>query len=73
MIILASNAWDSKSLADAGLDGCYAYNWGTSGYDVDYSIGRITSCAAVGATYTVPTISTGFNSLPWHGKRYVGA
>lgn len=70
LIILASNAWDSKSLADAGLDGCYAYNWGTSGYDVDYSIGRITSCAAVGATYTVPTISTGFNSLPWHGKRY---
>lgn len=70
LIILASNAWDSDTLAKAGLDGCYAYNWGTKGYDIDYSIGRITSCAAVGKTYTVPTISTGFNSLPWHGKRY---
>ena len=70
LIILASNSWDSQSLLDAGLGGCYAYNWGTSGYDVDYSIGRITSCAEVGKTYTVPTLSTGFNSLPWHGKRY---
>ena len=70
LIILASNAWDSQTLLDAGLDGCYAYNWGTKGYDVDYSIGRIKSCADVGKTYTVPTLSTGFNSLPWHGKRY---
>lgn len=70
LIILASNAWDSQTLLDAGLDGCYAYNWGTKGYDVDYSIGRIKSCADVGKTYTVPTLSTGFNSLPWHGRRY---
>ena len=70
LIILASNATDSDTLLYAGLDGCYAYNWGTAGYDVDYSIGRIVSCADIGKTYTVPTLSTGFNSLPWHGKRY---
>ena len=70
LIILASNVTDSDTLVNAGLDGCYAYNWGTKGYDVDYSIGRITDCANVGKTYTVPTLSTGFNSLPWHGKRY---
>lgn len=70
LIILASNATDSDMLLNAGLDGCYAYNWGTSGYDLDYSISRILACADVGKTYTVPTLSTGFNSLPWHGKRY---
>lgn len=70
LIILASHATDSDTLVNAGLDGCYAYNWGTSGYDVDYSIGRITACADIGKTYTVPCLSTGFNSLPWSGKRY---
>ncbi len=70
LIILASHSTDSETLKNAGLDGCCAYNWGTSGYDVDYSIEKITACADIGKTYTVPTLSTGFNSLPWHGKRY---
>lgn len=70
LIILASHSTDSDTLKNAGLDGCCAYNWGTSGYDVDYSIRCISACANIGKTYTVPTLSTGFNSLPWHGKRY---
>ena len=70
LIFISSHSGDSDTMKLAGADGVCAYNWGTSGKDLDYSIGRIESCANVGKTWTVPTLSTGFNSLPWHGKRY---
>lgn len=70
LILIVSNSKDSYTILNAGADGVCAYNWGTSGKDLQYSIGRIEDCANVGITWTVPTLSTGFNSIPWHGKRY---
>lgn len=70
LIFISSHSGDSETMRVAGADGVCAYNWGTSGNNLEYSIGRIEACANIGKTWTVPTLSTGFNSLPWHGKRY---
>ncbi len=59
-----------KKLSDMGFDGCYAYNWGTNGYKKQVNISSITQSAADKSVYTVPTVSVGFNSIPWHGERY---
>ena len=69
MIYLACGT-SSDSLAAMGFDGSYAYNWGTSGYDVEVNKNRMLASASVKSMYTVPTVSVGFNSIPWHGIRY---
>lgn len=72
MIYLACSTRTSRELADMGFDGCYAYNWGTDGYQLSYTQQSILNSARQQkrGVYTVPTISVGFNSLPWHGVRY---
>lgn len=69
-MIYLSCGTSSDSLAAMGFDGSYAYNWGTSGYDVEVNKNRMLSSASVKSMYTVPTVSVGFNSIPWHGIRY---
>ncbi len=69
MIYLACGS-SSNGLKEMGFDGCYAYNWGNGGYQVSTNTSSIISSAKQGAVYTVPTISVGFNSIPWHGTRY---
>ena len=69
MIYLACGS-SSDSLAAMGFDGSYCYNWGTGGYDVEVNKKSILNSASVTSMYTVPTISVGFNSIPWHGIRY---
>ncbi len=56
--------------ATMGFDGCYAYNWGNSGYKLQVNKDAITKSSQNTSLYTVPTISVGFNSIPWHGIRY---
>lgn len=74
LIVILSNATDAPWVATAGADAVCRYNWGTNGKDVDYTIDQIRASAELSAkedyTWTVPTLSTGFNSLPWAGKRY---
>lgn len=60
----------SDSLAKMGFDGSYAYNWGTSGCELATNVNGILNSARNKSMYTVPTISVGFNSIPWHGIRY---
>jgi len=69
MIYLACGT-SNASLAEMGFDGCYAYNWGNYGYQYNTNIININSSASNKSVYTVPTISVGFNSIPWHGIRY---
>ena len=69
MIYLACGS-SSDSLAAMGFDGSYCYNWGTAGYDVEVNKKSILNSASVTSMYTVPTVSVGFNSIPWHGIRY---
>ena len=69
MIYLACGS-SSSTLAEMGFDGCYAYNWGTSGNELAVNKNSNLSSAKYDGLYTVPTISVGFNSIPWHGLRY---
>ncbi|MBQ8578817.1 MAG: glycoside hydrolase family 99-like domain-containing protein [Clostridia bacterium] len=69
MIYLACGS-SSDELANMGFDGSYAYNWGSAGSEVSVNQTSILNSAAVTSMYTVPTVSVGFNSIPWHGVRY---
>ncbi len=69
MIYLACGS-STNAVAAMGFDGCYAYHWGDAGHDLDVNISSILSSAKQGAVYTVPTVSVGFNSIPWHGTRH---
>ncbi len=69
MIFLA-NGSSTNSLAAMGFDGSCAYNWGNAGYQVSVNQNNILASAKNTSMYTVPTISVGFNSIPWHGIRY---
>ena len=69
MIYLSCGS-SSDSLAKMGFDGSYAYNWGNTGYQLSVNKERILASAKNTSMYTVPTISVGFNSIPWHGIRY---
>ena len=60
----------SQAAANMGFDGCYAYNWGNNGYQLNVNTNSILGSAKQGSVYTVPTISVGFNSIPWHGERF---
>lgn len=70
MIYLGCHTGSSGTLASVGFDGYYAYNFGTDGYQLETNIKSILSRANDNSLYTVPTISVGFNSIPWHGIRY---
>lgn len=69
MIITASHT-GRTSLAAYGFDAWQAYNWGNAGYSVDTNKNSNISTAKSKDVYVIPTISVGFNSIPWHGKRY---
>ncbi len=54
-----------------GIDAVHAYNWGTLGADLEFTKDRIkTSSKKEGGTHVVPTVSSGFNSIAWHGLRH---
>lgn len=56
--------------AAMGFDGSYAYNWGNAGSEISVNKTSILNSATNQSMYTVPTVSVGFNSIPWHGVRY---
>ncbi len=60
----------TDQLANMGFDGAYAYNWGHAGKEYQHNVNSITNSAKNQRMYTVPTISVGFDSIPWHGERY---
>ncbi len=69
-VIFLSGNGDSNAAAQMGMDGKYAYNWGTAGNTYEANVNGIRDSAKVKGIYTVPTISVGFDSIPWHSKRY---
>ena len=60
----------SGNLAAMGYDGWYPYSWGTEGYSLDVNITSMKNSVLNESVYAVPTVSVGFNSIPWHGIRY---
>lgn len=70
-VIFLSSHQNSQSVADSGYDGFIAYNWGTEGSSSSMNMVRIKENAnRFEGVYGVPTVSVGFNSIPWHGVRY---
>ncbi len=69
-VLLFCNNSSSEIFANMGFDASYAYNWGTAGYELDVNKNNIIESANISAMYTIPTVSVGFDSIPWHGKRY---
>lgn len=69
MIITASHT-GINNLSAYGFDGWQAYNWGTSGYQLSVNKDSNINTARNKDVYVIPTISVGFNSIPWHGTRY---
>lgn len=59
----------SESVKNCGFDGVYAYNWGTQGYDPEYTKERITTQRNQKLVHVVPTVSTGFNRIGWGSPR----
>ena len=58
-----------KFLNNAGFDGVYAYNWGKSGSDAEFTKNIISTQQSKNAIHVVPTLSTGFNNVGWAGTR----
>lgn len=69
LIILCCGGAD-ETMKECGFDGAHAYNWSQAGADVEATKGFIRSNTERDIYHIVPTVSTGFNSIPWHGKRY---
>ncbi len=69
-IIIMSGNGDSNLAADLGIEAKYAYGWSYDGNKYTHNRDSILSSAENTRLYTVPTVSTGFDSIPWAGKRY---
>ncbi|MBQ8759592.1 MAG: S-layer homology domain-containing protein, partial [Clostridia bacterium] len=69
-VIFLACGTSSDALAEMGFDGCYAYSWSTAGSSADVNKNSMIVSGDQGAVYTVPTVSVGFNSVAWHGKRF---
>ena len=67
-LIVIGNPSQEKAAA-YGFDGIYAYSWGYQGYLLETNKTR-NLMTADGSPYTVPTISVGYNVMPWLGTRY---
>ena len=68
MVYLSSNA--TNGIASMGFDGFVAYNWGNTGYSVERNTSANLSAAKDTSFYTVPTVSVGFNNVPWARTRF---
>ena len=65
-ILLYSSNTDpayEASMKASGIDGLIAYHWGTDGSKADVQAKKLTAYSAL--SYTVPTISVGFDYVGW--------
>ena len=69
-VLFFSCGSSTDQLANMGFDGAYAYNWGTAGKEYQHNVNSVLGSAKNQRMYTIPTISVGFDSIPWHGIRY---
>ena len=70
-VIVVASGTPSNAMSSMGIDGTYAYSWGEDGRKLDVNKSRITGAAnSSSSVYAIPTISVGFDSVPWHHLRY---
>ncbi len=72
MIYLAVSASGGgyEALDLMGYDGVSAYSWGIDGSHYATNTRNMSNAANTSPVYHVPTVSVGFNRLPWYGDRY---
>ena len=79
IILLCAGSGTSKDgieLREAlGVEGTYAYNWGTNSYTSDYQKDMLTDASNIFASYAksivhVPTVGVGFNCVARHDQRH---
>ncbi len=69
VIILACGT-PTDSLEKIGVDGTYAYSWGAEGRKKSVNINSIKNASNNSdSVYAIPTVSVGFDSIPWHHLR----
>ncbi len=60
-----------KNLAPSGIEAYYAYGWGSEGNSYKVNVREnLERVETIGTSYVVPTVSPGFDSIPWHYERY---
>ena len=69
-VIFLACGMSNSTLKAQGFDGAYAYSWGEEGYSLATNKSRNLTSARDGSVAAVPTISVGYNILPWDGTRY---
>lgn len=69
-VIFTCNGSANSTFDAMGFDGVHAYGWGSTGYSVEVNKKNNLNSASYTGMHTVPTISVGFNSIPWHNIRY---
>ncbi len=67
IIIMSSDSSDSTEKTN--IDGYYAYNWGREGYTAQSNIQNNTSKRSIFSKHMCPTLSVGFNKVPWDDVR----
>lgn len=67
---VSASGGEYDSLDLMGYDGISAYSWGIEGYQYSVNLKKMTELAENSPVYHVPTVSVGFNRLPWYGDRY---
>ena len=60
---------DTAMLAACGVDADYAYHWNTSGKTVEANQKGMLDGAENKNVYSIPTVSVGFDCMPWYGIR----
>jgi len=57
-------------VAACGFEAAAPYNYGSEGWKVETQKARNQARAEGATVFEIPAVSVGFNSEPWHGKRY---
>ena len=68
-VLFLSSDSSNIHLKDMGFDGSFAYGWGIPGYQYEVNVEKNLFGTQDGNVQTIPTVSVGFNSKPWWGKR----
>ena len=69
-VIFIANGIPNQQFYEMGFDGTHAYSWGEDGRKLSENKSRISSAASSKTVYGIPTVSVGFDSVPWHNVRY---
>ena len=69
IVYVTSEVTSSEETADMGYDATWTYNWGPQSNNYNNVKNYIYESYTNGYTHFIPTVTTGYNTLPWLGER----